>query len=150
MAIPWIRIELCETMLIYVVLLSRLLLRRKHMTSALNGSLDRNNTFFFFLFFFFSRNRCDHSILAPRGKATGRQVLQGRPVLISTAAVGPLPHTSPATHNLYFASTAPPTEGPAFSCPPARLASTFSKTIFSKRNFSKRNLSIFNRTFIES
>jgi len=64
-------------------------------------------------------------------------VLEGRSVLISTAAAVPLPHTSPATHNLYFANTAPPTEGPTFAYPPARLTSTFSKTIFSKWNFRK-------------
>ena len=80
------------------------------MTSALKGSLSQNNPFF-------NESRRPLS-LGSRGKATGRQVLQRRPVQISTAAAAPLHHTFPATHNLYFAKTAPPIEGLALRARP--------------------------------
>lgn len=56
---------------------------------------------------------------APRGKATVRQVLQGRPVLIFTAA-------------------APPTEGPAFPVPASAVNKhIFKNDIFEREFFEK-------------
>jgi hypothetical protein len=64
-------------------------------------------------------------------------VLHERPVLISTGAAVSLSHTFPATH-LYFANTAPPTEGLTLAYPQARVTSTFLKKIFSNGIFEEK------------